>query len=49
MTHLWPEKSKQTPAEGFLDKMQVMKPLLSLLPPYEEFDAWSCSSYFVAS
>ena len=37
MTHLWPEKSKQKPVEGFLNKMQMMKPLLSLLPPYEEF------------
>lgn len=46
MTHLWPEKSKQKPAEGFLNKMQMMKPLLSLLPPYEEFGCLELQQLF---
>ena len=46
MTHLWPEKSKQKPAEVFLNKMQMMKPLLSLLPPYEEFGCLELQQLF---
>ena len=46
MIFLWPEKSKQKPVEAFLNKMQMMKPLFSLLPPFEEFGCLELQQLF---